>query len=155
MKSLIFLITVLLANFYCFGQAKIKVEFEGVTINNTSDDIINNSAVLDIHSSDKGVLFPSFTTDQRDLINAPAPGLFIYNTTVNNYEFWNGTAWMGMAIVPGDVDPGTGGTPPDPTIIANGYEGVLASGVATAFVNTNSEWVDVPETTLSGNVTVV
>ena len=64
------------------------------------------SAVLDIDSENKGVLFPrvalTSTTDGTAPIAAPATGLVVYNTATagtapNNvtpgYYFWNGTQW--------------------------------------------------------------
>lgn len=154
MKNLIISVcTFLFAVSLAFGQAKIKVEYEGVTINNTSQSQADPSAVLDISSLNKGILFPRLTSEQRNAISNPAEGLLIYNTTNKNYEFFDGTNWntMSMSAVP-DPPPSGG---PDPTLIANGYEGTLASGVGTAFVISNSEWIEVPETTLNGDVSVI
>ena len=53
----------------------------------------NSSAMLDIQSTDKGLLIPRMTTTQRDAITSPASGLMIYNTTDNQFNFYNGTAW--------------------------------------------------------------
>lgn len=35
---------------------------------------------------------PQFTTAERDALTAKA-GLFVYNTTTNKLNFYNGTAW--------------------------------------------------------------
>lgn len=43
------------------------------------------SAVLDIMSSNKGVLFPRMTTSERNAIINPANGLHIYNTNSRLY----------------------------------------------------------------------
>lgn len=41
----------------------------------------DNSSVLDISSTDKGLLVPRMTTTQRDAISSPAKGLIVYNLT--------------------------------------------------------------------------
>ena len=56
----------------------------------------NPTAILDIQSTSKGVLFPPLTTVQRDLIAGPAIGLTIYNTNLNVHQFWNGTCWVNV-----------------------------------------------------------
>ena len=62
----------------------------GINDNNASPDA---SAMLDVKSTDKGMLIPRMTTSQRDLINTPAAGLMIYNTTTKHFNYHNGTAW--------------------------------------------------------------
>src|SRR6476661_246242 len=53
------------------------------------------SAVLDLSSSSKGLLFPRLTQAQRNAIASPATGLTIYQTdnTPGLYTY-NGTAWL-------------------------------------------------------------
>ncbi|MBK8195897.1 MAG: hypothetical protein IPK76_22840 [Lewinellaceae bacterium] len=51
------------------------------------------SAMLDVKSSDKGMLIPRMTTAQRDGIATPAPGLIIYNTTDSCFNYYTGTNW--------------------------------------------------------------
>jgi hypothetical protein len=51
------------------------------------------SAVLEISSTTKGFLPPRMTSPQRDAIASPVEGLTIYNTTINAFEAYNGTAW--------------------------------------------------------------
>lgn len=43
--------------------------------------------------SQNGFLDSSFTTAERDAIVDPQAGLLIYNTTVNEYQVYSGTAW--------------------------------------------------------------
>lgn len=52
------------------------------------------SAVLEARSTTKGFLPPRMTTTQRDAIATPATGLQIYNTTTNENNTYNGTAWV-------------------------------------------------------------
>lgn len=50
----------------------------------------NARAVLDLQSTEKGMLTPRLTTAQRDAMPNNLPeGLLIYNTTNNCFEFWD------------------------------------------------------------------
>jgi hypothetical protein len=44
--------------------------------------------------SQNGFADNSFTTAERDAIVDPQAGLLIYNTTLNEYEVYNGTGWQ-------------------------------------------------------------
>jgi hypothetical protein len=59
-------------------------------INTTTPD---QSAILDVYSTNKGFLPPRLTTAQRHAIVNPAAGLTIYNTTVNCLQWYNGLYW--------------------------------------------------------------
>lgn len=54
------------------------------------------SAILELNSTDRGLLFPRMTTTQRDLIATPADGLVIYNTTDNKLQVRAGGAWVDL-----------------------------------------------------------
>lgn len=51
------------------------------------------SAILDITSTTKGVLFPRLTTTQITNIASPDNGLTVYNTTLAVLCFYDGTGW--------------------------------------------------------------
>lgn len=54
----------------------------------------NASAILDIVSTNKGILLPRMTIAQRNLIASPATGLLIYQTnSTPGVYFYNGIAW--------------------------------------------------------------
>jgi hypothetical protein len=55
------------------------------------------SALLDVRSSAKGLLIPRLTTIQRTGIITPATSLMVYDTDLNQYYFYNGTAWAPIA----------------------------------------------------------
>jgi Beta-propeller repeat len=56
-----------------------------------------NSAMLDVSSTSKGFLPPRMTTAQRTAIASPAPGLIVFDTTLNQlYIFSNGN-WVTVA----------------------------------------------------------
>lgn len=50
------------------------------------------SAMLDISSTNKGILVPRLIT--HTAIAAPATGLLVYNTTTSTFWFFNGTDWI-------------------------------------------------------------
>jgi len=54
---------------------------------------MDNSALLQINSSTKGLLIPGLTTAQRNAIASPANGLLIYNVTTSEFNYYNGSAW--------------------------------------------------------------
>jgi len=51
------------------------------------------SAMLDIKSTDKGMLIPRMDQTQMEAIANPATGLSVYNTEVNAVCYFNGTEW--------------------------------------------------------------
>lgn len=50
----------------------------------------NTSAVVDISSSDKGILIPRMSTATRTSIASPAEGLLVYDTTQNAFYYYSG-----------------------------------------------------------------
>jgi hypothetical protein len=54
----------------------------------------DNSAILDVQSSDRGILFPRMTSSQRNAITAPALGLQVFDTNTNSLWYFNGTLWI-------------------------------------------------------------
>ncbi len=56
------------------------------------------AAILDVSSTNKGLLIPRMTTAERNLIPTPLPsGLLIFNTTTNTFQFYGGTTWSDMS----------------------------------------------------------
>jgi hypothetical protein len=51
------------------------------------------SAMLDIKTTDGGLLIPRMTTTQRSAISSPAEGLLVYDTDTKSFWFYNNTAW--------------------------------------------------------------
>lgn len=75
---------------YCDNSAA-----QSVAINDDGT-IAHPSAILDIKVSGpnkKGVLIPRITTTQRNAITSPAKGLLVYDSTLRNFYFHNGSAW--------------------------------------------------------------
>lgn len=68
----------------------------------------DNSAMLQVQSTEKGFLLPQMSSAQRTAIVAPANGLQVYDTNSNSIWFFNGTFWVNtqaMASV-GDIKSG-------------------------------------------------
>lgn len=61
-----------------------------VGINTT---VPHNSSVLDISSTNKGVLAPRLTTAEKNAIPNPAAGLVIYDKDLKLYTHFDGTQW--------------------------------------------------------------
>jgi hypothetical protein len=71
---------------------RIEALSQGVAINE-DNSTPNASAMLDVKSTTKGLLIPSMTTTQRNVIVSPAEGLIIYNTTTGQINQRQGGAW--------------------------------------------------------------
>ena len=114
MKRFILFTGFLLISFNLFSQVDVrknyrKPDFQGnVKVQDTLGVLgimgiggsFDASAILDITSTTKGLLYPRMTTTQRDNIGSPANGLSIYNTTNNDPNFFNGTAWRRVTHAP-------------------------------------------------------
>jgi hypothetical protein len=66
---------------------------QGVSIKSDAS-ATDNSAILDIKSTNNGILIPRMTATQRNTINTPANGLMVYQTdTPAGYYYYDGTSW--------------------------------------------------------------
>ncbi len=71
----------------------------GVSISNNNADP-DPSAILDVQSTDKGVLLPRMTEAQLNAIATPATGLMVYQTDATaGFYFYDGTAWQKLTFV--------------------------------------------------------
>ncbi len=61
---------------------------------NTDGSDPDPSAMLDIQSSEKGLLIPRMTASERDNISSPATGLTVYVTDDNTFYYYDGTEWV-------------------------------------------------------------
>ncbi len=96
----------------------------------------DQSAALDISSTEKGLLIPRMTTIQRNAIAEPATGLLIYNLDVKEVQNFDGSAWIGQA------SPGVGfevSNNPDEVLdidILSSTSGGVNSDIGQSFVPT-------------------
>ncbi|QCE42417.1 hypothetical protein [Psychroserpens sp. NJDZ02] len=70
-----------------------SIAFSQVGIGTTTPD---PSAVLDINSTDKGILAPRLTSAQRMAIVSPADGLLVYDTTESAFYYYEVSTWEKM-----------------------------------------------------------
>ncbi|MCX7861620.1 MAG: fibronectin type III domain-containing protein, partial [Bacteroidales bacterium] len=72
---------------------------------NTTGANPDNSSMLDIQATDKGLLIPRLTTAQRNAISNPANSLLIFNTTTRCFEWYDAqtSQWIQMSC--GCVNP--------------------------------------------------
>lgn len=71
----------------------IGVSFAQTGINDDNSEP-DPSAMLDVKSTDKGMLVPRMTETERDNISGPATGLLVYVTTDNCFYYYNGSDWQ-------------------------------------------------------------
>ena len=60
---------------------------------NTDGSVADSSAILDIKSSDKGILIPRMTSAERMAIQNPAIGLMVYDSVYNSFWYYHDNAW--------------------------------------------------------------
>lgn len=87
MKRALGLVTYLLYSIILLAQVSIS----------TDNSSPHASAMLDIKSNSKGILVPRMSTSARNAIGSPAKGLMVYDSTVNSFFFFNGTAWLNVS----------------------------------------------------------
>ena len=73
----------------------VNLQAQNVGINNTGA-APDNSSMLDVVSTTKGLLLPRMTTTQRNAIVSPAQSLLIYNTTDSCYQGFIGSVWRSI-----------------------------------------------------------
>lgn len=74
----------------------------GINADNSNPDA---SAMLDVKSTEKGILVPRMTTAQRTIISTPATGLLVFDTDTGGFWFYNGSVWADLsANGDGDTD---------------------------------------------------
>jgi hypothetical protein len=117
----------------------------------------DNSAVLDLSSNSKGLLIPRMNTVARTGIVAPATGLLVYDTDINQVLFYNGSIWMQAIMSPSGNNTSiqfkrNGAFTGSDSLrwTANGLEVSGATYANRLFVNGNS---DVSQLIIRGNST--
>ena len=54
---------------------------------------VDLKAELRVYSTDKGVLIPRLTNAKMNAITLPATGLWVYNTTLHLFYFYDSSTW--------------------------------------------------------------
>ena len=89
------------------GRVNIK---DGLAVGSKNPSL-ESSALVQLDSTASGFLAPRMTETDRDNIGSPATGLLIYNTTSNQYNFYDGTQWGVIGGSAELIPDGTVGTP--------------------------------------------
>ncbi|MEZ4828730.1 MAG: hypothetical protein R3C61_20960 [Bacteroidia bacterium] len=77
----------------------LSVTAQGIAINDNGA-LPDASAVLDVQSVTKGMLFPRMTTAQRIAIASPAEGLNVYDTDTHSQWTYIQGGWTSLAPIP-------------------------------------------------------
>ena len=100
MKTLPTLLLFISISINIFGQnTKIIDSSTGTVISNSGgSDSPTTSSILDVRSSNKGVLLPRMTTTNRNAIVSPQAGLLIYNSTSSQFNYHDGSNWQQLFL---------------------------------------------------------
>jgi len=72
----------------------------------------DNSALLDVQSTQKGILIPRMSSSERNAIPTPATGLMIFDNNTTSFWYYNGVNWAeigggaGSSLLDADGDTG-------------------------------------------------
>ncbi len=99
MKAILYVCSLSIFCIFCFDN---KVMAQGsVGIGTPSP---NAAAILEITSTNKGVLMPRMNTQQKNLIPSPVPGLLIYQTDSVPGYYYYGSSWQRLPSAVGVVN---------------------------------------------------
>ena len=97
-KKYLILITVILSGLFVTSPAQVKIT-DGV------DMTMNGNSLLELESSNKGLLIPRVAIDnlnQADPLTAPVPtGMLVYSiggTVPDGFYYWNGSKWVDQTV---------------------------------------------------------
>ncbi len=105
----------------CFSSHKSEAQNQNVGIGTLTP---NSSAMLDVVSTNKGVLVPRVTTAQMNAIAAPANGLVVYNTDSSCFCYYKVNVWKSLCGTNGSGG-ATGATGPAGANGATGATGAI------------------------------
>ncbi len=78
---------------------------------NTDGSAPDSSAILDIKSTNRGLLLPRMTTVQISEILNPAAGLLVFNTDSSDFYGFNGSKWIALWDASDTISPWVCGDP--------------------------------------------
>jgi hypothetical protein len=93
MKNLIYLVIVTLLIILPISILAQHNNFELSTSIRSDGIPPDSSAILDVQSTEHGILIPRMTTIQMNSIHNPAIGLILFVTDDNHFYYWNSSAW--------------------------------------------------------------
>lgn len=88
------------------------------------------SAALELQATDAALLLTRVTTEERDAITTPCPGMVLYNTSADVFQFYSRGSWNAIGPGGGDVNGPGSSTSNDIAVFSDGTGKLLAdSGV--------------------------
>jgi hypothetical protein len=143
MKKRILLAALFLSGGIAFAQK------DNVGIGTTSPD---KSAALEVNSTNKGLLMPRMSLQQRNAIQSPAKGLVVYQTDLlAGFYYFNGTEWKGLS----NTEKSVAGTDGDWTLSGNtlnGTEFIGSTNDVPIQFRVNNIWAGYVTSGTKGNV---
>lgn len=114
-KKNYFLLLILLQTFIGFAQVKIG----------SNPTLVDPSAILELESTEQGLLIPRMSISERLLISSPANGLLIFNTSNNSFEVYKTSCNCWVSISDGGNFPANNLTNTAPTASNLNYSGAF------------------------------
>lgn len=108
-------------------------------VGNTSTNLQNVSAAMQIDDTSRGILVPRMTSPQRDAIPSPANGLLIWNNSNNTFEVYKNTCSCWVTITDGGNTPANNLVNTAPTAGTLNYTGTFRSGSSATIVYTYAD----------------
>lgn len=108
-------------------SSSVFAQKDNVGIGTTKPD---QSAVLDINSTNKGLLIPRMTLQQRNGIQNPATGLMVYQSDLlSGFYFYDGSEWKPLTAATSQNS--VAGTDGDWTLVGNSLAGTSTTPTTT------------------------
>jgi hypothetical protein len=128
-KQILILLTILFSGLSTTAQV-------GISATNTPP---NASAMLDVSSTNKGLLPPRMSTAQRNAIPSPADGLLVFDTNTQSYWYRRSSTWTEL---------------PQSTAAVNFWQQTGAGGNEIKNTNTGGFWSANPTTVAYNNAII-
>jgi len=126
---------------------------------NLGGNVPDGAAVLDLSSTNRGMLTPRMTKAQRDAIAGPATGLLIFQTDEQpGFRFYDGTEWVylrGTSSVPGRMEIAAGCAVSTAVPAGSGITGSYNCGNGTGTVNFGGLFDNPPAVNINSSVVPV